>query len=146
MEQLNENICLLQNAKLGFNFINLITKRIISSEWYDNVSKFCEGFARVKKDGLGYSFINTEGKRINDEWYYGADNFSEGFAIVYKKDLGWNFINTEGKYLINEWYDWVDDFENGFAKVYRTELEWRNDVYYYVGTDGKLYDSNKRLV
>ena len=72
--------------------------------------------------------------------------FSEGFAIVYKKDLGWNFINTEGKYLINEWYDWVDDFENGFAKVYRTELEWRNDVYYYVGTDGKLYDSNKRLV
>ena len=64
-----------------------------------------------------YSFINTNGKRINDEWYDDAWEFEEGFAKVKKIELGWNFINTEGQYLFKEWYDDAWRFKNGFARV-----------------------------
>ena len=118
----------------------------LNDEWYDWVGDFNNGFAKVKKEGLGYSFINTEGKHINDEWYDVVVDFYNGFARVYKKGLGYNFINTEGQYLTDDWYDWVYYFKEGFVKVYKTAEDYDNDAFYYLDNKGILYDENKQLI
>ncbi len=131
---------------LGYNFIKP-DGTYLSNDWYcDCVSLFESGFARVKKKGLGWNFINTEGQYLTNEWYDYARNFCEGFAVVKKKGLGWNFINTEGQYLTDEWYNYAWEFYKGFAVVNNTDEDWCNGVYYYLGTDGQLYDKNKKLI
>ena len=128
-----------------YNFINKDCK-LISDQWFDEVCGFYGGFARVKKKGLGWNFINTEGQYLTNEWYDYARNFCEGFAVVKKNGLGWNFINTEGQYLTDEWYNCAWEFYKGFAVVNNTDEDWCNGVYYYLGTDGQLYDKNKKLI
>ena len=65
-------------------------------------------------------------------------------AKVKLTDKGWNFLNTNGKRINDEWYYSVTNFSEDFAKVYKTEEDYYNDVYYYLGTDGQLYDCNKQ--
>ena len=145
VEVFSEGFAVVYKEGLGQNFINTEGK-YLTNDWYDWVDEFYNGFASVQLKGKGWNFINTEGQYLTNEWYDYARNFCEGFAVVQKKGLGWNFINTEGQYLTDEWYNSAWEFYKGFAVVNNTDEDWCNGVYYYLGTDGQLYDKNKKLI
>ena len=67
---------------------------------FEVVSKFSEGFARVKQNGK-YGFINTQGEVVAPCIYDDAGIFSEGLAHV-KQNEKWSIINTQGKVIVAE--------------------------------------------
>jgi hypothetical protein len=78
-----------------WNFINA-DGQLLSNQWYDEISYFRSGCARVYIDGKGWNFINTEGQLLSNQWYDEVGSFSEGFArVILNRKL--NFIITEGQ-------------------------------------------------
>jgi hypothetical protein len=144
VDDFSESFAVVQKKGLGHNFIKH-DGTYLTDEWYEWVWNFDNGLAKVKKKSLGYNFIKSDGTYLNNEWYDKVEDFYNGFAKVKKDGLGRNFINTEGQYLTNDWYDYVGDFYDGFAVVCKTYEDWCNGVY-YLGTDGQLYDKNKKLI
>lgn len=139
-----EGFAVVQKKGLGHNFIKH-DGTYLTDDWYDWVWDFDNGLAKVKKKGLGYNFIKPDGTYLTNDWYDRVEDFQDGFAKVRLNGLGWNFINTEGQYLTDEWYNYAGEFYKGFAVVINTDEDWCNGVY-YLGTDGQLYDKNKKLI
>jgi len=72
--------------------------RISLKRWFDFVSDFHDGFARVEIKNKGYNFINTNGDFLSpDLWFDFVSDFHDGFAWVYIRNKGWYFINTKGE-------------------------------------------------
>jgi len=112
---------------------------------YDYVGNFSEGFARVKLEGLGWNWIDTNGELLwkEEEWFDNVGDFSNGIAKVQIDDLGWNFIDTKCELLWSEYknYDYVSNFHEGFAWVdikgrgcnfinKQGELLWKGDKWF----------------
>jgi hypothetical protein len=114
-----------------WNFINA-DGQLLSNQWYDEISYFRSGCARVYIDGKGWNFINTEGQLLSNQWYDEVESFSEGFArVILNKKC--NFITTEGQLLSNQWYDEVESFYEGFARVNIKGKGWN-----FINTKGQI--------
>ena len=126
----------------GYNFINQNGELLSPNQWFDAVNSFSEGFARVYLFGEGNNFINQKGEYLTpNQWFDVVDDFREGFAQVYLERKGNNFINQKGEILSpNQWFDLVDDFREGSARV---KL---NGAYYYINSEGELYDRDKNFI
>ena len=70
----------------------------LTSNVYNEIVRFTEGFAAVKNDN-GWGFIDINGLEIVTPQYDAVRNFSNGRAAVMKNDL-WGFINTSGHEVI----------------------------------------------
>jgi hypothetical protein len=87
----------LENGGYKWSLIGNNAKQI-SSNLYDEIVRFTEGFAAVKNDN-GWGFIDINGLEIVTPQYDAVRNFSNGRAAVMKNDL-WGFINSSGHEVI----------------------------------------------
>lgn len=112
---------------------NLINKegKIISKQWFDDVTGFSGGFAMVRLYNKGWNFIDRDGEIISDQWFDKVYEFYEGFAVV-ELNGECNFIDANGKYLSDQWFDYANWFLNGRASV-KLDGEW-----YKIDKKGKL--------
>jgi hypothetical protein len=79
----------------GWNFINIERQLLSPNQWFDEVSDFREGFARVYLKGKGWNLINTEGQLLSpNQWFDYVSDFNEGFAEVRLK-VKWCYLDTE---------------------------------------------------
>lgn len=98
-----------------FNVIGL------SSEEFDFIGPFVEGFAIAQKDGKDV-FVSTNGKILNTEYdYQEIRNFENGIAPVcrsYKVDYPqWRFINNNGIEIVDDCFEEYQILDNGFIEV-----------------------------
>lgn len=98
--------------------INLIG---LSSEEFDFIGPFVEGFAIAKKDGKDI-FVNTNGEILNTKFeYQEIRNFENGIAPVcrsYKVEYPqWTFINKNGIEIIDDCFEEYQILDNGFIEV-----------------------------
>lgn len=87
---------------------------------YDDVLTLYDNMALVKKNGLGYGFVDTTGKEIVPCQYEDATAFYGGRAAV-SVDGKWGFIDLQGQIVIPPVYDRVAGFEDELAAVRRGE-------------------------
>ncbi len=66
-----------------------------NSEKYAAVETYKQGFSRVKKDKIGFGFVNICGEEIVQCQYSHAENFNDGKALVKKNN--WLFVDILGK-------------------------------------------------
>jgi hypothetical protein len=98
-----------------FNVIGL------SSEEFDFIGPFVEGFAIAKKDGKDV-FVSTNGKILSTKFdYQEIRNFENGIAPVcrsYKVDYPqWRFINKNGIEIVDDCFEEFQILDNGFIEV-----------------------------
>jgi hypothetical protein len=74
---------------------DIMTQPLENAEKYMMVETYKQGFARVKKDKIGFGFVNICGEEIVECQYSHAENFNDGKAWVKKN--GWLFIDILGK-------------------------------------------------
>lgn len=124
-----QNIIPVRNANVKtYDYIDTITKKIISKYSYDQASPFSEGMARVNRNGL-FGFINTMGDEIIPCKYIHANDFSEGvapvstgtqviiFNIVEVKDERYGVIDKSGENRIPFDYNEILIFKKGMASA-----------------------------
>ena len=81
--------------------VQLTPEFIKAIEQYDELSLYSEGYAAVRKDGVGWGYIDTWGREVIPCKYSRAHPFHEGLASVELPDRdGWAFIDTLGQVVI----------------------------------------------
>lgn len=83
---------------------------------YDEISKFSEGLAAVKLNGL-WGYINTLGELVIPLQYNFADSFHEGLAKVTNITDLTGYINYLGEYVIHCQFYFGTKFNEGMAFV-----------------------------
>jgi len=116
-----------QDGKYGF--INTKGEQIIECK-FDEVYRFSEGLAKVKKDSK-WGYINTKGEQVveckfDSVSYWG---FIKGLARV-TKDGKYGYINIKGEQVIECKFDNAWDFNEGLARV-------KDDKLGYINTKGE---------
>ena len=139
------------------NFVDCSGKTILK-RWYDDVDYFVNGFAIVKDDDKGCTYVDMNGEYVCKDdngmtvWFDNCSYFdNEGNAQVIKYIINeryTNFIDTSGKTITDKWYEsrydiWYSKgstFQDGFAPIY-TRIEdlegnytWKCN---FIGRDGK---------
>ena len=111
-----------------YDYIDSVTKKIISRNTYDQASPFSEGMARVNRNGL-FGFINTKGEEVISCKYIHAKDFSEGFApvsigtqvinenYISVKDEKYGIIDKTGQKVISFEFEDIELFKNGIARA-----------------------------
>ena len=74
---------------------DIMTQPLENAEKYTAVEIYKQGFSRVKKDKIGFGFINICGEEIVQCQYSHAENFNDGRALVKKNN--WLFVDIYGK-------------------------------------------------
>ncbi len=74
---------------------DIMTQPLENAEKYAMVEKYKQGFSRVKKDKIGFGFVNICGEEIVQCQYSHAENFNDGKALVKKNN--WFFVDILGK-------------------------------------------------
>jgi hypothetical protein len=74
---------------------DIMTQPLENAEKYAIVEKYKQGFSRVKKDKVGFGFVNICGEEIVQCQYSHAENFNDGKALVKKNN--WLFVDISGK-------------------------------------------------
>lgn len=100
-----------------WGFVDMRTGDLVVEALYDEVGRFKEGHALVRK-GKEVLFIDREGARLTSISIEQAKEFSEGLAAVRSGGL-WGYIDLRGKWDIEPAYQEAGDFSDGFAGVKR---------------------------
>ena len=88
----------------GFSLLDINGKFITQINAL-NVRDFKEGFSAVERSSFVWSYINTQGKLINNFGYNYASDFSEGLAIVRNSNNSpFYYINYLGEEIIFNYY------------------------------------------
>lgn len=89
------------NNKYKYNYYDYTNDKELFNEWYDGVSLFHNGFARVEREDDGdylCNFIDKQGKILSDEWFKSVDYFNkDGFARVQRTNGELCKIDKNGK-------------------------------------------------
>ena len=96
------------------------TNALIISYQFEDASPFCEGLAKVVKNGK-YGYIDKQGQIVIDCKYDSAGIFCEGLAWV-KLNNKHGYIDKKGNVVIPIQYNGVWIFTEGLAGVRRGEL------------------------
>jgi hypothetical protein len=78
----------------GYNMLKL-NGEFIGDKWFDSISQFSEGFARVGYSKMKHHPITGTLIRV---WKY-------------------NFIDKDGNLLTDTWFNWASHFQNGTVPV-----------------------------
>lgn len=118
---------------------------------YDQGEAFSEGLAAVKITGKRlWTYIDTEGNRLNDSLYYSVLPFEGGKAIV-KNRQKYGCIDSKGKTVINFDYDYLDgSFADGIFVVYKGDQvglidTCENIIFDYGQVDQMTYYSKQKI-
>ena len=124
---------------------NIIDKNgnLLSETWFDEISDFNNGYARViskrkmitKRGKLvvdtKMNLIDTSGRLVSEEWFEWVDDvFCNGYVHVIRNGKH-NFVDRKGRLISEEWYDNVDDFYNGIAMI-RKNAPHYDSVYHEI--------------
>lgn len=74
---------------------DIMTQPLENAEKYTAVETYKQGFSRVKKEKIGFGFVNICGEEIVQCQYSYAENFNDGKALVKKNN--WLFVDISGK-------------------------------------------------
>ena len=74
---------------------DIMIQPLENAEKYIGVETYKQGFSRVKKDKIGFGFVNICGEEIVQCQYSHAENFNDGKALVKKNN--WLFVDISGK-------------------------------------------------
>jgi WG containing repeat len=74
---------------------DIMTQPLENAEKYVGTEIFKQGFSRVKKEKVGFGFVNICGEEIVQCQYSHAENFNDGKALVKKNN--WLFVDILGK-------------------------------------------------
>jgi WG containing repeat len=74
---------------------NIMTHPLENIEKYATVEIYKQGFSRVKREEMGFGFVNICGEEIVQCQYSHAENFNDGKALV--KKTHWLFVDILGK-------------------------------------------------
>ena len=96
------------------------TTEIIVKPKYSWIWHFCNGFARVLKNGK-FGFINSNGEKIIVTRHDYAWDFSCGYARIRRKFKKYNYIDINDNKLSEEGFFNAWDFRNNVAIVQKTE-------------------------
>lgn len=100
---------------------------IVCEPQYNEVSKYHDCFAKVKKDGF-YGYVDLTGSLVIPLKWKSALDFSEGFALVGDTINGYSkagFIDKTGTIVFPlEWDNIASYFHNGYAIVYKNGNPW----------------------
>lgn len=88
---------------------------------YDFQGPYCNGLAKVKKNGK-WGFIDTTGAVIVPPKYTQVENFNDGLARVRMgakagRTGGWGLVDTKGNEIVKPMFEWIYDFVDGKAMV-----------------------------
>ena len=119
-----------------WNYINT-DGHLISREWFDDVTIFVDGFAKVKKDILvksknadddsvlsTYNYINTDGNLMLHKWVDSITPIDDTYKCVVDNGK-MNVINGEWELLSSVWYD---------------EIRWQETIDLFVVKQNKKYN------
>jgi hypothetical protein len=93
---------------------------------------FHHGLAWVQIKKMKYTFINTDGKRLNDASYDWVRDFDENGLARVSTNGKWGVINTDGEWVVKPVYDKIGEFCEGLACVVKGKK------YGYINTKGKV--------
>ena len=111
---------------------NLLHKKhntLLYRRWYDWITDFEEGLARVKINDK-WGCIDETGRVVIPCKYDYVYDFSEGLAAV-KLNEKYGYIDTTGRVVIPFKYDLANDFSDGLARV---QL---NEIFSYIDKTGR---------
>jgi len=100
----------------GNKFKMFINGNSVNENLYDEVKKFHEGFAAVKREDK-WCYVNINGFEIVPPSFFEVKDFSNGFAIVMNKNYDMAFLDTSGKMITPIKYYQVKPFQEGYAAV-----------------------------
>ena len=112
-----------ENADRHFVY-NIIgpTGKVLSPEWFDDMSVFREGFSRVERENGDANLIRWDGKLLSDQWFYECHRFNGGFAKVRKEGpnntLLFNLIDKDGNLFSNQWFKMILTQKTDFGRVF----------------------------
>ena len=147
MSCFSQSIAPIRNTNNNsYEYINTISKKVISKYSYDQAAPFNDGLARVSRNGL-YGFINLQGNEVIACKYINANNFSEGLASV---SIDNNLKENETGFIIsaeNEKYGVIDKsgnivlpFEFGLIGSFKNNLARAKEInsgkWGYINKDG----------
>lgn len=108
---------------------------------YYYISKFYDGIAMVKDDGVEWNLIRLDGTEVCSQWFYnGTQVYMSGSwpipCHVSRSSLEWNFVNKDGSFLLKKNMTGVSAvgcFSEGYAWVKRKDRECN-----FIDMDGRL--------
>lgn len=96
------------------------TTKIVLRPNYSWIWHFCNGFARVLKNGK-FGFINSEGKKVIATRHDYAWDFSCGYARIRRKFKKYNYIDANDNKLSEKGFFNAWDFRNDVAVIQNYE-------------------------
>lgn len=90
---------------------------LLTESRFEDADDFCQGLARVKKDGY-MGFIDKTGKQAVPLQFETVENFSEGLAAA-RVQFGapWGYIDRSGNFAIPKKFTRAFSFNDGLARV-----------------------------
>ena len=116
---------------LGYYGLADNSGKIISKGWFDFISNFYNGYARVKLNNM-WNLINENGNLISPKKWYNRIGYFEKWVATVELNGKSNFINQDGELLSSKWFDQVGNFRDGLAMV---KL---GDKWSFISEDGEL--------
>jgi len=114
------------------NFISA-DRRILSDEWFDDVSEFCEGYAVVTTK-YGDNLIGEDGKYLFKTWYDQLSPLRCGLSAV-EMNSKYNYLRVDETILCKTWFDMVYDFS---TKTERAKVYIDGKGYNLIDTNGNF--------
>lgn len=122
-------------------FIVSASGTVTETKPYYYISRFRDGVAMVKDDGVEWNLIRTDGTEVCSQWFYNGTqvHMSGDWPIpchVSRTSLEWNFVNRDGSFLLRKNLTGVSAvgyFSEGYAWVKRKDRECN-----FIGMDGRL--------
>lgn len=110
-EEFNTKIELLKKYLEKQNLFN-----INSTQQYNIIDGFRDGYAKVINEDLEYGFIDESGKLVIPFFYELAENFSESLAMIMINGK-FGYIDKNNNIIISPKFDNAESFYNDKAKV-----------------------------
>lgn len=112
-------------------FIVSASGTVTETKPYYYISRFFDGVAMVKDDGVEWNLIRTDGTEVCSQWFYNGSQvyMSGNWPIpchVSRTSLEWNFVNKDGSFLLRKnltGLSAVGYFSEGYAWVKRKDKE-----------------------
>ena len=127
------------NLKGKWGFIDKTGKEIIPLK-YEDVGKFKEGLAAVKLTGK-WGFIDKSGAQIIPLQFEEVKYFYNGMSGAKLNNL-WGIIDKSGNEIVPFKYVAVSYFD----KNEYVQVKINNDTWKFLDMNGKLYDTNSKIV
>jgi len=115
----SEDYAVAFNENMKHGYLNRYDSTYSVQYIYDDATRFCDGYAFIKYNGVGMIIDKKFTPILKDtESYTICDRLYEGLAKVKDRNTGkYGFINRNGKLIIPCVYDMTYEFSNGICPI-----------------------------